>query len=83
MSVRRKAVSVTSEAWLPHSPQFTKLEKQVARFCHSILPIVFITLQGGSFNGRQSSMHFTEEDKSGCFYFISPVFVGYCLGACF
>lgn len=74
--MRRNAISVASEAWLPAFPQLTKLRKEFAHLCCSVLPIVLSTLQGGSFTSSQSSMHFTEEDKSNCFYFISLGFRG-------
>lgn len=83
MSVRRKGISVSSKAWLPVFPQLTKLQKEVeevAYFCHRLLPILFSTLQEGSFTSGQSSMLFAEEDKSNCFYFISPGFVGVLFG---
>lgn len=36
--MRRKAVSVISEAWLPVFPQLTKVWKEVPHFCHSLFP---------------------------------------------
>jgi len=74
--MRRKIISVTWEAGLSAFPQWTKLQKEVARFCHSLLPMLVSTLEGTGLISRQSSMHFTEEDKSNCFCFISTGSVG-------
>lgn len=54
--MKRKAVSLTSEAWLPVLPQATRQQKEIAHFYHSVLPTLLSTLRGGSFASSQSSM---------------------------